>query len=94
MDIIFDTNILRGHPLLMSRNFKRLKMYVIRTKSAIVLPRIVLEELQAVYGRELIQRCAVARKAVRELNQLLPVQFRDRILWLTIINYLKRGDGT
>ena len=152
MDIILDTNILRSDPLLSSVYFERLKNYVIHTKSAVILPRIVKEELRAIYQRDLSQKLATARKAVRELNGLLitplplpedlsteaqaeayihyirkrldffylieldysgefladvvnravnrvkPIsengqQFRDAVLWLSIIDCLKRNEG-
>ncbi len=96
MDIILDTNTLWSDPLLSSAYFERLKTYVIKTKSAIILPQIVREELGAVYKRELTKKLEAADKAVQELNRLLfapfllPDQLLIEALAETYISYIRK----
>ncbi|MGB7210754.1 MAG: PIN domain-containing protein [Pyrinomonadaceae bacterium] len=68
MDIVLDTNILRGDPLLRSVEFDVLVDFVRKTDSRIRMPTIVFDEVIAVYTRELTKRVADFEKADRSLK--------------------------
>lgn len=71
MHIILDTNILRSDFLLKSKHFKSLIDYSRKTGSVIVLPQLVLEELSALYEKNIRDCHKNAHSAFENLNSLL-----------------------
>lgn len=71
MKIILDTNILRGDLFLSSNQFQILKDFAIKTFSTVVIPKIVLEELFALYKRELLYQTENIQKSLIKLDRLL-----------------------
>ncbi|MBC8262847.1 MAG: DUF4935 domain-containing protein [Anaerolineales bacterium] len=63
MKVVLDTNILWQDLPLRSRKFEMLFDFVTKTRSEIVLPQIVYQELEAVYRREAERRLNDFRKA-------------------------------
>lgn len=72
MNVILDTNILRADIGARSGRFDVLRDYLTRTKSALLIPRIVFDELLAVYSREVIERASKSAAAASALADFLP----------------------
>lgn len=71
IDIILDTNIFRDDFLLKSGRFKVLFDYIKKTNSKIILPKIVYNELEALYKRELIDNNSRFKNARSVLGRML-----------------------
>jgi hypothetical protein len=71
MNIVFDTNIFIQYPKLSSKEFDVILDYLERTKSKIILPQIVLEELPVVYKRNLIKKSEDANRYLKNLKQFI-----------------------
>ena len=70
MEIVLDTNIIARHRLLRSRTFEMLLDFVAKTRSRVILPQIVYQELGAVYKREVGKWVREFRKASDDGNNL------------------------
>jgi hypothetical protein len=68
MDVIIDTCILLRTPSMRSAEFDNLFEYVRKTKSQLVIPRIVFDEVLARYQEMLSERNDKARDAIGLLN--------------------------
>lgn len=73
MNVILDTNIFREDFMMASSKFKILFDYLKKTNSKIILPKIVYEEIAAVYERELNNRLQALQKAQGLLQRALIV---------------------
>lgn len=71
MKIILDTNIIRSDFFLSSNQFQILKDFAIKTFSTLVIPKIVMEELFALYKRELLNQTVNIQRSLIKLNKLL-----------------------
>lgn len=73
MDIILDTNVLRGGRfLLRARSFQLLFDFLEKTKSTFVMTQIVWEEILSLYEAEFGRSQAQLEKSRRDLVNLLP----------------------
>lgn len=70
MDIILDSNAYLADVSLESINFKNLFDYCRRTKSTIILPRLVREEVVTKYISALQEQAKKSLVSIRELNRL------------------------
>lgn len=71
MDVVLDTNAC-WRDRLTGANFKALRNYLSRTRSSLVLPVVVVEEMVANRSRELATLQSGLRKLERELSRLAP----------------------
>jgi predicted nucleic acid-binding protein len=71
MKIVLDTNILRQDLLLRSRKSEMLLDFAAKTRSQIILPQIVYQELESVYEREIARRLNEFQKARDSLRRSL-----------------------
>jgi hypothetical protein len=71
MKIVLDTNILRQDLHFSGIKFVMLLDFVAKTKSEIVIPKIVFQELEAVYSRELSERFNELRRTKNAVEKLL-----------------------
>lgn len=71
MNVVLDTNILREDLLMKSTKFNILFDYLKKTNSKIIMPKIVYQEIAAVYEREIIDRLQGFRKAKGALEGAL-----------------------
>ena len=71
MDVILDSNAYISDIRMESIRFKNLFDYLHRTKSCLVLPRLVREEMIAKYRKLLDEQAQKAGKAIKELNRLI-----------------------
>jgi predicted nucleic acid-binding protein len=71
MDIILDSNIFRSDLSLKSDEFKILIDYLNKTKSSVILPEIVLQEIKELYRRDLTSKIDKHRNASKELEKSL-----------------------
>ena len=72
MNVLLDTNILRSDPGTRSSRFEVLRDYLCRTQSRVLLPRLVFDEMRAVYSRELTDRAVRMAGATTSLAAFLP----------------------
>ena len=71
MNVVLDTNILREDFLMESSKFRILFDYLKKTNSKIIMPKIVYQEIAAVYEREISDRLQGLRKAKGRLERAL-----------------------
>lgn len=71
MKIILDTNILQKDLLMMSSRFSILFDYIAKTKTKISFPRIVYDELEANYKRELAKNINIYIRDKKNLEKIL-----------------------
>ncbi len=77
MKVVLDTNIFRQDFLMNSEKFSILFDYLKKTNSRIIMPKIVYQEIAAVYERELTSRLQQFREAKRIFENALinkPIQ--------------------
>ncbi|MBN2412421.1 DUF4935 domain-containing protein [candidate division KSB1 bacterium] len=92
MDIILDTNIFVADYKMLSHRFKILFDYLYRTKSSIIIPQLVLDELEAVYERELKNKINTFSIAIGNLERLLlesPFKLQDIQVESEVASYIK-----
>lgn len=78
MDVVLDSNIYLSDIRMESIKFKNLFDYLRRTKSTLVLPRLVREETVGKYRYKLDNQSRKAASAVQELNKFI-VDKKDEI---------------
>ncbi len=71
MDVVLDTNILREDFWMRSGRFKVLFDYLKKTQSRIIMPKIVYQEIAAVYERELTSRVKEFKDSKHKLEKAL-----------------------
>ncbi len=71
MNVVLDTNILREDLPMKSTKFNILFDYIKKTNSKVIMPKIVYQEIAAVYKREIIDRLQEFRKAKGALKGVL-----------------------
>ena len=70
MDIILDTNIFRTDFMLKSSTFKTFIDYLRKTRSTLIIPQIVMEELMILYDREIYKRKKELDQALNSYNKI------------------------
>ncbi|NOU83901.1 DUF4935 domain-containing protein [Paenibacillus sp. LMG 31459] len=71
MDLVLDTNIFRENFKMDSIHFQNLFDYLVKTNSKIIVPEIVLLEVESLFERELLKRLEGYKKASRSLRNWL-----------------------
>ena len=71
MRIVFDTNILVNRWHLAGPHFELLARFITQTRSSLIMPKIVLEELQSKYKNALSKTLNEHRRTARDLENML-----------------------
>lgn len=74
MNVVLDTNIFIGNLNMESNNFNILFDYLRKTNSTIFLPRIVYQEVKAVYERKLAEKFNKFQSSKKALEKLLLIE--------------------
>jgi len=80
MNIILDTNIFRNEIRLDSNNIEILLDYLKKTKSSILIPKIILEELKTLYVREYKNKIEEYNRTVHKLKVFSPKHEIEEII--------------
>lgn len=71
MDVILDSNIFRADVPLRSKEFDVLMDYLKKTGSSVIVPQIILDEIEGLYKRALKDRISSFEKNVNNINLIL-----------------------
>lgn len=71
MDVILDSNIFRADVPLRSKEFDVLMDYLKKTGSSIIVPQIILDEIEGLYKRALKNRITSFEKNLNNINLIL-----------------------
>ena len=82
MKIVLDANIVFNHRFLDGPNFDLLEKYLKLSSSSIVLPRIVLEEIQNTYKETVNEAYTTCKDKIKKLNGLIIQKKRKRSKYL------------
>jgi hypothetical protein len=90
MDIILDSNVFRADFTLRSKDIDILLDYLKKTKSYIVLPQIIIDEVKHLYSEELLNRVSVLQNSIKNLSITLVDEFKFKSPEIDISLELKR----
>lgn len=71
MDVILDSNIYRSDFFCRSNQFQALNDYLTKTNSSVLIPQVVLDEVLALYRKELIDKYLIVEKSLTSLKNIL-----------------------
>jgi rRNA-processing protein FCF1 len=91
VNIVLDTNVIRQDMMLRGTRTGVVLDYVKKTRSKVVMPKVVYEEIEAVYERELARRLHKLRQGVEDVSSILmdgPIVARDVNLSKQVNEYM------